>query len=236
MDMLASFMRDVSHEFRTPLSIINGQMYLLERAGVVPPEQQKRLKVMREASDYIDELVGALFEMVRLDSGVDLDLVDLNLDNVIQDLVRELHPAFQAKDLSLRLELADSLPLIEADKYQIGKALEKLVRNAIDHSPVGQEIVIRSAVVGGNAVISVVDSGPGIPANALPYIFERFYRGDRARTTRGAGLGLSIACKIMQMHEGCIDVETAVGKGSTFHMWLPINGQKPPAHSPSVRS
>ncbi len=232
MDMLASFMRDVSHEFRTPLSVINGQVYMLVRREAVAAEHMHRLQLIREESDYIDALVGALFEMVRLDTGIELTLADLNLNDVVRDVVEESGPSLLVKDLSLRLELADTLPPVEADRLQIRKALEKLVRNAVYFSPVGQEIVIRSAVIGGNAVISVVDSGPGIPPDVLPNIFERFYRGDRARTTKGAGLGLPIACKIMQMHAGCIDVETSVDNGSTFHMYFPLDGQKSLADSP----
>jgi signal transduction histidine kinase len=120
------------------------------------------------------------------------------------------------------LELTDAPPVIQADEQELHVALSKLVENAVQHTPRGGTVTLRTETRGEHAIVEVGDTGSGISEEDLPHVFERFYRGDKARTSRGAGLGLSIAQKIVEAHGGTVEVESVEGRGSTFKVRLPL--------------
>ncbi len=136
-----------------------------------------------------------------------------------------------SKQLSIQVDIPPGLPLIEADPERLGQILRNLLSNAVTHTPAGGEINVRAYVTESDVYVSVRDSGEGIPAQHLPYVFERFYRADssRARATGGTGLGLAIVKQMVQTYGGRVEVESQPGQGACFTFTLPVVATGQPA-------
>jgi two-component system OmpR family sensor kinase len=160
--------------------------------------------------------------MARLDSDPQFAFSPVDLSVLARDVGIEMGTLLQKKAQTLTLDLADSLPVVQADPSKLRHALVNLCENAVQFTPDMGSITLRTYTRGEYAVIEVADTGIGLDDHDLPYIFERFYRADQARTERHAGLGLSIAQKIVEAHQGRIEVESAPGQGSTFRIVLPV--------------
>ncbi|MCX6029671.1 MAG: PAS domain S-box protein, partial [Chloroflexi bacterium] len=220
MALLSKFVQDASHEFRTPLAIMQANLYLLERIED-PAKRQRKLAQMGEQVTGITRLVDLLAEITRLDSGVPFTTQPADLNGLIGAVAAKLQAQAAAKGLTLHLELASDLPPVSADGNRLGEALHELLNNAVRYTPVGGHITVRSASDADGVTVEVQDSGPGIAADMLPRIFERFYRQDVAHTTPGFGLGLPIARAIVERHGGRLEVESQPGAGSVFRIVLP---------------
>lgn len=221
--LLSAFVRDASHDFRTPLSTINTSIYLLRR--LVDPERvQRQLDVLQQQSDHLERLVDGLFTMSRLDSSGHLELNKLSLYEILHDLLTKMQTPITQKGLDLIVDFEKDVPMILADRVEIHRALMCILENAVQYTHQGV-IRARLMIQDKHAVIEIKDDGVGIDSADLPHIFERFYRADKARSTQtgGLGLGLSIAKKIVEAHNGKIEVESEIGSGSTFRTLLPIN-------------
>ena len=216
-----NMVNDVAHELRTPLASIRGYLEAL-RDGVVAPSPQIVDSLYEEAM-LLNRLVDDLQELALAEAGqLKLDRQPTDLAAVVQQAVGSLLPEASAKELTIQTELPD-LPQVDADPQRVGQVLRNLLRNAVAYTPAGGEITVLARPVGAEVEVSVRDTGIGIAPEHLPYIFERFYRVDqsRARSTGGAGLGLSIVKGLVEAHGGHIRVESEVGKGSTFTFTLP---------------
>ncbi|NLX09879.1 MAG: PAS domain-containing protein [Chloroflexi bacterium] len=220
--ILAHFIQDASHEFATPLSVINTSLYLLEQiAG--SERQQHHIDLIFKQVEHIGKLVEGLLAMSRLNSGVEYLYHRLNLNHLIREVLHSHEAAAERKNLTIKCDLDGELPHVQADQNYLHQALAKLVENAIEYTPDSGAIMVRTGQDGdGHVMLAISDTGIGISPDDLPHIFDHFYRVDPARSRRGAGLGLSMSRKIIESHQGRIEVESALGEGSTFSVFLPI--------------
>ena len=212
------FLAMVTHELRTPLTAVKGYAQLLEKRGVYSAEA---VRTIRDQATLLERLVGDIMQASELEAG----RLSLQLESV--DLVREVRAGVerfraQTEDHTLRVEAPDELPEGRWDRDRIGQVLSNLLSNAIKYSPDGGEILVRVEDGGTEARVSVTDHGLGVPPEALPRLFDRFYRVDSASgSARGQGLGLYISRGIIEAHGGRIAVQSQPGIGSTFSFSLP---------------
>ncbi len=215
---------DVAHELRTPLSNIKGYLEAV-RDGVIKPDADTIRKLDEEAT-LLSRLVDDLQELSLAEAG-ELRLIRQVTD--IADLINQAVTAIQAKAMlkgvSVSSELPDRLPLVNIDTHRISQVLRNLLENAMTHTATGGAITVSAVPQHKWVEVSVIDTGEGIPAKELPFIFERFYRVDKSRTraTGGSGLGLTIAKRLVEAHGGEIKVQSEVGKGSRFSFTVPIS-------------
>jgi two-component system OmpR family sensor kinase len=219
------FVADASHELRTPLTTVRGNIELLRREPPVAPAE--RSEILVDTSDEVDRLirlVNQLLLLARADSGKAVQREMLPVQLLLDDVCRQAR--LLAPESTIRLDPGAQV-WIEGNRDALKQVLLILVDNASTHSPRGATIQISAEEAGDSVAIRVRDSGPGIPPEVLPHIFERFYRGDVSRSGPGAGLGLAIAKELVEAQGGIIDVESTSGRGSTFTVSLP--GGPPPA-------
>ena len=214
---------DVAHELRTPLSNVRGYLEAV-RDGVIEPDVAT-IRSLDEEATLLSRLVDDLQELSLAEAG-ELNLICQAEDiaSLIKQTVATVQSEMATREISLSLDLPHKLPPVNIDRHRIGQMLRNLLENAIAHTGKGGTITVSAAQQGGWVVVSVVDSGEGIPAEDLPNIFERFYRVDksRSRATGGSGLGLTIAKRLVQAHGGIIEAQSEVGKGSRFSFTIPI--------------
>jgi signal transduction histidine kinase len=229
VSLLTRFIQDSSHEFRTPLSVIEVSVHLLRKL-TDPDKREQRMAQIEVQVERITHLVDMLVQMSRLDSGAPLPLRSTNPNNIVEQVAINQHASATKQRVRFRSELTEPLPTIEADAKQLLEALTQIVDNAMRYSAPADgesevaEITLRTSYDEQHVRMSVEDTGVGIPQDALPHIFERFYRLDSAHSTPGFGLGLAIAHKIVELHGGTIEVSSEVGKGSRFTIVLPHTG------------
>ena len=216
---------DVAHELRTPLSNIQGYVEAV-RDGVLEPDRGT-VDTIHQQVLYLAHLVEDLRLLAEAESNeLRLDLRPDSIAEVLDKSVEAFRPRAEAKGVPTRIDLAAGLPLVEMDRTRIAQVLDNLLENAVRHTPAGGAVGLTAEPVESEAVrITVSDGGEGVSDEALPYVFERFYRTDRsrARTTGGTGLGLTIAKQLLQAHGGTIRAESKRGHGSRFIFELPIS-------------
>jgi signal transduction histidine kinase len=225
MQLQEDFVSTISHELRTPLGFIKGySTSLLRKDTNWDLETQKEfLTIIDEEADRLSVLIENVLESARLQSKtLPLRFQPLRLDSVLRDVIMRLRTRNKNLDISMDLEPA---PPIHGDGVRLSQVFENLFTNAIKYAP-GAPISVLLNQAGGDIIISFIDHGPGIPAEALPFIFERFYRVRSERTVTGTGLGLYICKQIINAHRGKIWAESTLGQGTTFFIELPINSSK----------
>jgi two-component system, OmpR family, sensor kinase len=200
------FMADVSHELRTPLTVIKGNVGLLRRMGVTDEES---LGSIETEVDRLTRLVGDLLLLAQAESGkLPLDMQPVELDTILLEVFQQMH-VLAGEKVQMRITEIDQV-LVTGDRDRLKQVLLNLVGNAIKYTSPGGQIVLSLGKSSDQARLIVQDNGPGIPAQDLPYIFERFYRAEKSRTRSrdgsGFGLGLSIAYWIVKNHHGRIEV------------------------------
>jgi len=215
------FLADVSHELRTPLTVIKGNVDLMRRMKHLDEES---LTSIDQEAGRLTRLVGGLILLIQAESGkLALNLKPVELDTLLLEVFHEMRIL---AGTNVRLKLADIDQVqVNGDRDRLKQVLLNLVGNAIQYTPQGGEVYMSLAIIGEQVRIIVRDTGPGIPAEDLPYIFERFYRAEKSRTrtrSSGFGLGLSIVQWIVENHGGTIKVESKEGQGTTFAIWLPL--------------
>jgi len=224
--MRREFVANVSHEFRTPLSIINGYLETLEDEKLSKEMLRKSITVMRRHGDRLNDLIGDLLTISRMEEkGVRLESEPTDLVPILRRLVDHMEHEISTKNVTVHFEIQASLPPVEVDVYRMEQAFSNLLANALRHGRSKKaEVTIGAAVQGLELMISFRDNGPGIPFQDQDHIFERFYRvgGDRARHTGGTGLGLSIVKNVVQAHGGRIVLESKPGAGANFMIFLPV--------------
>lgn len=232
---------DVSHELRTPLTTIRGNLDLLKRGAIDDPElRNEALHEIEAEVDRMSRMVGDLLLLAQADAGLNLQRVPVELDTLLLEVFRQGQLIAQG-NVELRLGHEDQV-LVMGDADRLRQLLLNLVDNAIKYTPAGGKVTLslysneQTPPPGAPQVpvaaarwvrIDVSDTGVGITPADLPYVFDRFFRSDRARTHKvgGSGLGLSIAQWIAQAHDGVITVVSEPGHGSTFTLWLPASAQ-----------
>ena len=215
------FLADVSHELRTPLTVIKGNVDLMRRMKQLDAES---LTSIDQEAGRLTRLVGGLLMLVQAESGkLPLNLRPVELDLLVTEVFQEMHVLAGGK-VRVHLNEIDQL-MVNGDRDRLKQVLINLVANAIQYTPQNGDVFLSLSKVKDQARILCRDSGPGIPAEDLPHIFERFYRAEKSRTrgkSTGFGLGLSIAKWIVEHHGGRIEVNSKEGQGTTFAIWLPL--------------
>jgi PAS domain S-box-containing protein len=219
-EVIRQFIQDASHEFRTPLSIIQTSLYLLYRAAE-QEQKDKRFEQVSEQIVRISRLLDHLVMQAVLDSEPPLQLKPVNVNALLEECAIKTERRLKDGNLTLELTLEADLPPVGANSDRLFYAFEEIVDNAIRYTPSGGKITIISRREDENVIVEISDTGIGIAPADLQRIFERFYRRDTAHTTPGFGLGLSIVDKIIERHRGTIQVESALGKSTTFRIVLP---------------
>jgi two-component system OmpR family sensor kinase len=213
---------DVSHELRTPLAAMQGNLEVLERGAARDPQLlDESLNDMRREVGRLIRMTNDLLLLAQSESGLQLRREPVELDSLMLEVLRELRPL--AGEVRLQVGAEDQA-LILGDRDRIKQALLNLGVNALQHTPAGGSVVLGLVRQGSQVVLSVTDTGSGITSEALPHIFDRFYRADasRSRNRGGAGLGLSIVRWIAEAHGGRVGVSSQPGQGSTFTLTLPL--------------
>ncbi len=220
------FVANVSHELRTPLSIIKGYVEtLLEEPPPDPSLTRQFLEIIRKHSQRLENLIEDLLNISALESQqARLELETLSLCDVARSVAEELAKQAREKSMDITLEFPDALPMVRGDRRRLHQVFVNLLDNAIKYTPTGGRITICARQNGNEIECCVADNGPGIAAEHLPRIFERFYRVDKARSRElgGTGLGLSIVKHIVQTHGGRVWAESRVGEGSRFYFTVPL--------------
>ncbi|HLE14661.1 MAG TPA: HAMP domain-containing sensor histidine kinase [Anaerolineales bacterium] len=216
------FLADVGHELRTPLTVIKGNAELMRRMGC---SDEESLEGIENEVDRLTRMVGDLLLLAQAESGkLPLDRRVVELDTLVLEALQQMR-VLAGERLSLKLGEIDQIQVC-GDQDRLKQVLVNLIGNAIQYTPPGGEVIVGLEKSDSQAKLTVRDNGPGIPVEDLPHVFERFYRGEKARTRsrdgKGYGLGLSIAYWIVRNHEGRIEVDSKQGKGTTFCVWLPL--------------
>jgi two-component system OmpR family sensor kinase len=219
------FLADVGHELRTPLTVIKGNVGLMRK---IREFDEESLETIEDEVDRLTRMVGDLLLLAQAESGkipmandtVELDTLLLEVMNQMQVLAHDR--------IKITLGNIDQV-LVCGDRDRLKQVIVNLIGNSINYTPKGGEVLVGLGKVSDMAQLTVTDNGPGIPAEDLPHIFERFYRGEKSRTRqkdgKGFGLGLSIAYWIVRNHGGRIEVNSVVGQGTTFCVWLPLTAE-----------
>ncbi len=224
--MQRDFVSTVSHELRTPLFSIKGFIELILRGKVPDPEvQHEFLTRAAEQANQLSAIVSDLLDTSRLEAGrLELAKSSVNLAQIARDAVTRLESVASSREVSLDFSAAPGLPQVSGDARRLGQVVTNLVGNAIKFSPPGSSVHIRCEATDSMVTVRVIDHGVGIPREALPRLFNKFYQVDSSATRRvgGTGLGLYISRRIVDAHGGHIEVESQVGKGSVFSFSIPI--------------
>jgi signal transduction histidine kinase len=222
----SQFVANMSHELRTPLAAILGYAELMQE-GFYEPQGKKSLDALtriRSNGKHLLGLINTVLDIAKIESGqFSLNLGEYALESMVETVRVATESLAETKKLSLKTDVAKKLPIGMGDEQRLTQVLLNLVGNAIKFTDTGGVRVTASAA-NSHFTVSVTDTGPGIPADQLARIFEQFHQVDSSNTKAkgGTGLGLAISKQIVEMHGGRIWVESSLGKGSTFHMQLPV--------------
>jgi PAS domain S-box-containing protein len=214
------FVADASHDLRTPLTVISAEADLLLDRPDLDPEIRRSLEVVRRQAARLDDLATDLLALSRFDSHAGMvPISDVRIDELVLESASQLSTLAREKGISWNLECEDPIE-IECDPAWIRRALTNVMENALKYSATRVPVHIRLSESDGMVLIEIADSGIGISENDLPNIFNRFYRGDSARSTPGTGLGLSIVKSAIEAHSGRIEIVSTPGNGTTVAIWL----------------
>jgi len=223
--MKTDLMSMVTHEIRTPLATVRGFAQILLKGGIDNEKGKEFLEIINRQSNRLVNLVNDFLDITRIESGRQvITKAPVNIDKLIQNALADLKPLADEKNISLQYRPdPGGLTEVFGDRNLIEQVLINLLSNAIKYSPKGASAGVAVAQQNGIVAVSVQDTGLGIPKEALPRLFEKFYRvrHDDRKDIIGTGLGLSLAKQIMEVHGGTIRVESEHGKGSTFTITIP---------------
>ena len=218
------FVANVSHELRTPLTTMKAAVDTLQDGALEDRAVAIGfLKRINSEVDRMTDLVADLLELSRLESGhVVPHRTPLDLALLIQEAVERFAMPAAQNEVTLRHLVSDAAPQVSADADMLRQVLSNLLDNAIKYTAPSGSVEVSARTANGNAVVTVADTGQGIPREHMPHVFERFYKVERARREGGTGLGLAIVKHIVQAHGGDVFVESQEGAGSTFVFTLPL--------------
>ena len=238
-ERMRQFVADASHELRTPLTSIRGYAELYRQGAVTTPEEVGNvLHRIEDTAARMGLLVNDLLLLARLDQQRPLEHAPVDLGMLAVDAVHDAHATDPDRPIGLRLppgepdpddpydEQPAAVPVL-GDEARLRQVIANLMSNALNHTPAGTPIELRLRTERGWAVLEVADKGPGLSAEQRERVFERFYRADpargRANSDRGTGLGLAIVAALVAAHGGRVEVDTEVGVGTTFRVYLPLS-------------
>jgi heavy metal sensor kinase len=218
------FVADASHELRTPLTVMQGELEEIIQREALPGAVRERLGSVLEEVERLAHIVEGLFALSRLDAGeAQREWVRFDLATLAANTAAQMNLLAEDKNISLECAKLDEV-YVEGDRARLKQIVVNLLDNSIKYTPEGGAITLRVTAQAHEGLLEVADTGIGIPAEALPHVFERFFRVDKARSRElgGAGLGLSIVKSICTAHSGRVDVESVVGRGSRVRVFFPL--------------
>jgi len=220
------FVSTISHELRTPLFSIQGFVRLILEGDVPNPHTQREfLTIIERQANQLSDLVSNLLDLNRLSNNVlSIDMQPMQVVKIVHQTILKLQGFAHKKKVNLTSQLPSSLPLIEGDEQRLEQVITNLVGNAIKFTPVNGNVLVKAQHVKSNIIISVTDTGIGIAPKDLEKIFQKFYQVEEhsTRSAEGSGLGLHISRQLVEKHHGKIWAKSAIGKGSTFFVQLPV--------------
>jgi signal transduction histidine kinase len=227
--MKTEFVSTVSHDLRSPLTLMRGYATMLEMVGALNEQQQGYVKKIIFGVENMARLVNNLLDLGRVEAGVGLQLETIPLYDILERVVGPLQLQAEKKNIELTVDTPkNTMPLIEADPALFQQAMYNLVENALKYTPQGGRVDVRLKILGDSMLFEVQDSGIGVAPVDQPRLFEKFYRGGQreAREQKGSGLGLAIVKSISERHGGKVWLESELGKGSTFFLQVPLHQPK----------
>jgi PAS domain S-box-containing protein len=219
----SEFLSIVSHEFRTALTGIQGFSELIRDGGLEPDEVRAYGGYIFNDADRVNRLIGDMLDLDRMESGrMTMRATDVDINDILMEAIARATTS--TVTVEFKSDLDPRLPIVSGDRDRLIQVVSNLVNNAVKYSPEGGTVTLTSRVEGKYALISVTDTGLGIPADEIAHVFERFrrVRSGAAQSIPGTGLGLTIVKQIVEMHGGKIWVESALGHGSSFHFTIPL--------------
>jgi two-component system OmpR family sensor kinase len=232
-ERMRQFIADASHELRTPLTTIRGFAELYRQGAVEPEQTAKLLRRIEDEAARMGLLVEDLLLLARLDEERPLALDPVDLRVLAGDAVVAARAVAPDRKITLEVPVEPDPLVVLGDESRLRQVAGNLMTNAITHTPADTPVTLRLARDGADALVEVIDTGPGLAADQVDHVFERFYRVDKARTRRaavtggdarhsGAGLGLAIVAGLVAAHNGRVEVLTEPGQGATFRVRLPL--------------
>ena len=221
------FVANVSHELKTPLTSIQGfAQAILDETADTPEARQQAARIIFDESGRMHRMALDLLDLARLEAGTaDLQMSNVDMSLLMQSVIDKFTPQAKKAIVSLKLDVPDDLPSLVGDGDRLAQILTNLIDNALKFTPANGEIILSAKKVGGGLEVSITDTGFGVPKDALPRLFDRFYQADPSRAgggKHGAGLGLAIVKEIVEAHGGKIGVRSQAGHGATFTIHLPL--------------
>ena len=218
------FIATASHDLRNPITSIKGFSHLIKDAGPLNDMQNDFVQRIQNAVENMSELVENMLDLTKMDLGAEPKHEVLDVSPLLWEIADEFQPQAQAKGLLLTFEKTEISSKVQGDVLQLRQALRNLIGNAIKYTPNAGTVTLSLEHKSNMAVIRIQDTGYGIPADDLPFIFDRFYRAhnDNVEDIEGNGLGLAIVKSIVEQHSGQISVESKPGIGSCFTLALPL--------------
>lgn len=219
-----SMVADVAHELRTPLTNIQGHIEAMQD-GLMQPDAAN-LGAVHQQTVHLNHLVSDLRLLAETEaSELSLDMEPTSIAELVAETTASFRPGAEAASVQLTTDVDDALPMVRVDRIRIRQALGNLLDNAVRHTPAGGAVTVSAQRHEAGIRVAVADTGPGVPAEALPHVFDRLYRVDpsRDRATGGSGLGLTITRQLVEAHGGAVWAESQEGAGSRFGFDLPIN-------------
>ncbi len=221
------FVANVSHELKTPLTSIQGfAQAILDETADTPEARKQAAQIIYNEAGRMHRMALDLLDLARLESGTaDLKMSTVDMKALLQNIVEKFSPQAQRAGIHLQLNLPEQLPSLTGDGDRLAQVFTNLVDNALKYTPANGEVILSAVNVGAEMEISLADSGIGVPKEAVPRLFDRFYQVDRSRAGgagHGAGLGLAIVKEIVEAHNGKISVRSEVGHGTMFVIHLPL--------------
>jgi len=221
-DTRRAFLANVSHDMRSPLTSINGFVSAL-LDGAVPPEKERHyLKLVKDSAERMLKLIEDLLDIARIEAGqFRIEKVRFNLTERIRQTAARMEPLFKQYHIGIQMEDSGEDVYVRADPDRIDQVMTNLLQNAAHHSPPGSEVRVTVARTSETVTITVSDSGSGMTEEELSRMWDRFYKGDKARSKKtGAGIGLSIVKHILDLHGSEVRAESAPGRGTTIRFTL----------------
>lgn len=220
----SEFFADISHELRTPITYLSGYANVLEHELYKTDKERRHyLKIIGSEAGRLNKLIDDLFDLAKMEEGkIDLNLEQVDIANLLENAMTKAKLEASNKELSVNYQISGKNHLVLGDKFRLGQIFDNLLRNAVRYTEKGH-IAVNLEKKGDKEVIYIKDTGPGIPADEIDYIFERFYRVEksRSRNTGGTGLGLAIVKQLVILHNGQIDVDSILGEGTQFTLTFP---------------
>lgn len=219
-DLISEFV----HEIRTPLTSVNAAAHLLARSDLSNDQRTTIFQTMEREMHRLSEMTTTFLDLARMESGrTQLVLELIKLNQLLEECTEIIHGEIQEKNQIFTLDINRGIPPIEADREKLKQVILNLFHNAVKYTPPGGKIDVNVSANDHEEIIKIADTGIGIPTDSLPFIFDKFYRVTNADLeSKGTGLGLAISQRIIEAHQGRIEVESELGIGSTFTIFLPL--------------